>query len=506
MEIASFSRYSDGVKTTFNARKLLRTRQRSILGAFVVSNVKTNIDPNAILMKKENARMFSVDRQDVQELMSSRSYTYDKAIAYYEAVTQIPQASKNLEAYTNRRHKPPLNNVVSKISKSPKIEWYANSWVGNSWVKNMEMKDGGPPCFWTKDHENMDDPFSVSWNAYNVKFINRGRRVAYDTYDTYDSVLAELLEFIDTHSDEDVIHVWIQGTLNGKGPVALVSQLKRSIDSLTVNVQDSEVADTPMISTGKRTSEYLSLWTTPIEQSHDMWDLYGSRPPMRIPLIPWRVTNLGPRIFNAGNPPQLFPATTFMRKMGMPKDMLQITEVYCNYSEFVEMIPLTADDANVLDFGWMLVGDNLYTMSLINESNIKHLYKVKDQDFFNGLGSVVTSAHACFGIGRANNDLIIQLERKQATGHTTSGHMIASVLAFQSHFFWYLQEVYDNFSSGKSVYATKFLEPGSGAYHSIHEYRNAIYDMKRADANKIYPRYARTNLEVCIKFVSLLKV
>jgi hypothetical protein len=504
MEIASFSRYSDGVKTNFNTRKLLKTRQRSMLGAFVISNAKTNIDPNAILMRKENARMFSVDRQDIQELMSSKSYTYNKAVAYYEAVTQIPQASKNLEAYSNRRHDPPRNNIVSRISKSPRIEWYVNSWTGNSWDKNMEKENGGAPCFWTKDFEMLDDPFSVSWNKYNTKFINRGRRVAYDKYDSYDLVLTELLIFLDLHSEEEVVHVWIQGNLKGKSPSSMASSLKLSINDLMINDDDGELADNPIISTGKRTAEYISLWNTPLDKSHDLWDLYGSRVPNRIPIIPWRVTNLGPRVFHMGIPPQLFPSTTFMTLMDIPRNDLNIPEVYCNYSEFVDMVPLDTNDAELLDFGWMSVGDNLYTMASINDSNIQHLFKVDDGDFFNGLGSVVTSAHACYGVGRTNEDLINQFERKQATGHGTSGHMIASVLAFQSHFLWYLQEVYNNFQYGKSVYAAKFLEPGSGSYHTIHEYRNAIHDMNQADANKIYPRYARTNLEVCKKFVGLL--
>jgi hypothetical protein len=308
------------------------------------------------------------------------------------------------------------------------------------------------------------------------------------------------------HSDEEEVHVWIQGNLNGKDPIAMVRDLKASLDSMAFSSNESELPGDDLLQKGKRTAEYLSLWTTPIEESVDLWEAYGGKSPTHIPIIPWRVTNLGTRVFNRGIPPQLFPASSFMRTMNLTDSKLHLTEVYANYSEFVEMVPLTADDQRTLDYGWMPVGINLYTMSKITEGNYSHLYKVKDESFFLGCGSVVTSAHACFGIGRSNADLLEQYIRKQDTGHGTSGHMIASVLAYQSQFLWYLQEVFNNFATRRSVYVTKFLEPESGAYHTIHEYRNAIQDMKRADVNKLYPNYARNNFEICKKFVSLIKV
>jgi hypothetical protein len=438
--------------------------------------------------------------------MATKKYSFEKALAYYEAVTQIPHANRKLFAYTNRKHEPPNASITRNITYIPKITWYNNSWVNNSWVRNMMKADGGVPCFWTKDNTAISDPFSKSWKIYDEKFPDRGWRITYDVHDSIEKVLAQLLDFLEMHKDEKVVHVWIQGTLNGKDPKTVIKDLQRGLEfssSGENGLFDNSIID---FVRGQRTSEYLELWHTPLEDSLDVWDYYGGKSPVRIPVIPWRVSNLGPRLYSRSIPPQLFPPTHFAKAMNITDVKLTLTEVYCNYSEFVEMVPINSDDALLLDFAWMPVGNNLYTMAKITEATKGHLLKVKDPDFFNGCGSVVTSAHACFGIGRSNIDLINQLERKLNTGHSTSGHMIASVLAFQSQFMWYLQEVFNNFEKGSSVYITKFAEPGSGMYHSIYEYRNAIHDMKTADKSKLYPNYARNNLDICEKFVSSLKL
>uniref|UniRef100_A0A2V0RIY0 VP7 n=1 Tax=viral metagenome TaxID=1070528 RepID=A0A2V0RIY0_9ZZZZ len=506
MNTLSYAKYSDGVKTHVNAKKLFKTRQRSILGAFVVASSKTTIDPNALLMRKDNSRIFNVDEADVLLMQSTRGYTRDKVIAYYEAVTQIPQASKNLAAYTNLKHDPPGTIEPREMTKLPEIIWYANSWTGNSWVQHLVKNDGGVPCFWTKDHTEISDPFSKAWRIYDAKFPMRGWRITYDVHKTKDHVFEQLLKFLEKYADEPVVHVWIQGTLQGRNPKQTVNDLRNMITSESASYADGEVSNN-MIPRGiQKTAEYMSLWETPLSETQDLWEAYGGRAPMRIPIIPWRVSNLGPRAFHKGIPPQLFPSSTIKTIMGMDKSDLQFTEVYCNYSSFVEMTQLTENDVKLLDYGWMPVGANLFTMAPITEDNYTHLLKVKDPDFFRGCGSVVTSSHACFGLGRTNDELLFQHERKVQTGHGTSGHMIASVLAFQSQFLWYLQEVFDNYTSNKSVYIAKFREPESGVYHTIHEYRNAIHDMKRIDSNKLYPKYARNNFEICKKFVNLLKV
>uniref|UniRef100_A0A2V0RLE8 VP7 n=1 Tax=viral metagenome TaxID=1070528 RepID=A0A2V0RLE8_9ZZZZ len=651
MNINFYSTYSVGVKTRLLGRKLLRTRARAAIGSFVIGNAKTNIDPNALLLRKDSARIFIVDANDFKDLMRNMKYSAEKAIAYYEAVTQIPHTVRNLYAYTNKRHKPPSSGS-SGIRRMPKIIWFSNTWDRHSWVRNMTKEDGGYPCFWTKDHSAITDPFSKAWKLYDTKFPDRGWRITYDVHTDIDSVFTELTSFIEMHQDEEELHVWIQGTLNGSDPPMVINDLKKLVSGLNLNSshinenvkvilmpsgsgktfyskmfehvididdiyngatsiqkrkrketmeseswtlhnevnaeiilkfyedgglnnkillthgedslrkipyeivgkykvpmselasvleersddpfhvkmtklnwstsnysiknrdeikdlihqQTSTMATDSEIKVDVRNTEYTSLWDTPIEKSYDLWEMYGSKTPTRIPVIPWRVSNLGPRIYKNGLPPQLFPSTTIMKKLNISLDGLNTTEIYGNYSEFVTLSIISESDIKTLDFGWRAVGNNLYAMSEISEDNYADLYKVEDIKFFMGCGSVITAAHACFGVGRSNDELLFQLERKMNTGHGTSGHMIASVLAFQSHFLWYLEEVFENFHSGKSVYVTKFNEPGSGAYHTIHEYRNAIHDMKRSDTNKLYPGYARNNLGICEKFVSNLQI
>jgi hypothetical protein len=620
-----------------------------MLGAFIIGNGETNIDPNALLLRKDNTRIFNVNRKDVSALMSSKKYSFNKALAYYEAVCQIPQASSSISAYTNRKHAP-AGMVNDSTFGMPKLIWYTNVWTGNSWVQNLMKDDGGTPCFWTKDKAPIADPFSKAWKIYDAKFPDRGWRITYDVHDDIHKVYGQLMDFIHMHASEDELHIWIQGTLNGKGPDQVISDLKGLVkssatedgkggDSLKVilmpsgtgkttysrkhdeliDVDDlyekaskrdkaermrtlededwdehdkvnskiiklahesgmlqgkillvhnesmldgldyeivdkfrlnksemmkvvderadeeawakitklnwassnfpilsrqdiderilnhistlSNVAKETMIS--GQTDEYSRLWNTPISKSYDLWEMYGTNEPTRIPVIPWRVSNLGPRIYSKGLPPQLFPSSTFMTRYGI-SESLNETEVYCNYSEFVTLKPLLSDDSKRLDYGWRPVGANLYAMQRVTDDNYEHLLKVDDDQFFMGCGSVVTAAHGCFGIGRTNDALIRQFERKVNTGFGTSGHMIASILAFQSHFLWYLEEVSYNLETKKSVYAVRFNEPESAAYHTIHEYRNAIDDMKSADLNKEYPKYARPNFEICRKFVSAI--
>jgi hypothetical protein len=272
----------------------------------------------------------------------------------------------------------------------------------------------------------------------------------------------------------------------------LITDIIDNFDKLTAMVLDFQP---------ERTKEYISLWNTPLEESHDTWEMYGSRSPQRIPLIPWRVSNLGARTFHKGIPPQLFPPSTFMFERGIGIKELKFTEIYSNYSEHVKLRTLTQEDVDTLDYAWLPVGPNMYAMSPIKTGDVRDstygLLTVEDRDFFMGCGSVVTAAHACFGLGRSNKDLIFQKERKDNTKHGTSGHMIASVLAFQSHFLWYMEEVYYNLKTKSSVYAVPFDEPEGGAYHTIHEYRNAIHDMQIIDTKGLYPKYARNNLEIC---------
>lgn len=649
MDIASYSKYSNGVKNVAQGRKLLKTRSRAPIGSFVITRGDTNIDPNALLMRKDNGRIFRVNKNDVINLMRTNKYSSEKAIAYYEAVCQIPHLVEGMEVFSNSKHPAPSPRGERTSLDMPSLKWYANTWDSNSWVRNMLREDGGPPCFWTKDHAALVDPFSKAWRLYDDKFPDRGWRVTYDIYDTYEKVTSQLLNFLEMHENEEEVHIWIQGSLKGLTPEKMVSRLKVTISQLEVSTSskihvmllasgsgktylsnkyesvididdiyskadpnlktqrddtmkneewskhdeinamiienaydkgdldgrllvvhvpqvltriphtvhgkykmtkgellkvlderkdDFEWAkmtklnwNTSQYSVRSRDSindevvkalqalpssslnrnnvgydEYKRLWDVPITDSYDLWELYGSKNPVRIPVIPWRVSNLGMRVYDKGLPPQLFPPSSFCKIMNIDLSDLDVVEIYGNYSDYVKLIPMDADSAKKLDFGWREVGRNLYSMIAANDENYSTLLMIEDPSFFNGCGSVVTSAHACFGLGRSSSELLFQFERKVNTGHSTSGHMIASVLAFQSHFLWYLEEVFNNFSTKTTTYETDFIEPESGSYHTIHEYRNAIHDMEMVDNNKLYPKHARINFGLCKKFVAKLQM
>jgi hypothetical protein len=640
-----------------------------MVGAFFVGKGSTNIDPTGIMLYATTTKIFNVDEQDLARLSADYNYSAAKAIAYYEAVTQIPVAIRGKFMYDNVPHKPAHKPILqSKTSSSDdvgsiedsnpdqKLIWFANSWDGNSWKRNIKLENGGPPCFWTKDLSDGDDPFTVAWRAYDSQYPERGWRITYEKYKSYDDVLTQLKSFIEKYSSEPELHIWIQGNQKGLTPQLMVNALREDInassnestatidviimpsgtgkstyssmypelldiddiinaphvkgvmrslrkramqnmdfdelndlngelvmDSLTkgeiagrillmhgsdtlgknvkVNILASaklpkkemlEISKSraeidphwssmtelnwstsmvPVMSRSAinglirevvrshqrknldltvspvvdRTYEYRTYWKTDLRESIDLWALYGGRRPTRIPVIPWRVSNVGMRVYGTALPPQLFPASSVMRKNGI-KDFIDYTEIYHNYSEHVSMIEISDADraSDGLDFGWMYLGQGMYSMMDI-DSTVYRLYKVQDVDFFKGLGTVVTSAHACFGFGRTNDDLIFQLERKNKTGFGTSGHMIASILAFKSHFLWYLTEIDINTRTNKTIYITPFNEPESGLYHISRDYVNALDDIKLASQKVDIPEHAKANFEICKQFVSKMQ-
>jgi hypothetical protein len=640
-----------------------------MVGAFFVGKGPTNIDPTGILLYATTTKVFNVNEQDLTKLSTDFNYSAAKSLAYYESVTQVPLALKGKFMYDNVPHKP-ANKPILQAKRSDydgtemevatnsdqKVVWFANSWEGNSWKRNIKLDNGGPPCFWTKDLTEGDDPFTIAWRAYDAAFPDRGWRVTYEKFATYEEVLEQLKLFLSLHSAEPEVHVWIQGNQNGLTPQLMVNSLRDDVtntsnetkpsvdviimpagtgkttyasmypelldvddiinspnikgvmkslrkkamqqmdfdelnningelvldslkkgdianrillihgpdtlgDVLNLNVLASgKLPKKEMLKTSKvraetdtqwsaitelnwstsaspvmsrsamdglvrevvrshqrsaldltigpvadKTYEYRSYWKSDLKDSRDLWDTYGSRRPTRIPLIPWRVSNIGMRIYGPGLPPQLFPASDIMRRNDIT-NFIDYTEIYHNYSEYVEMIEISDADRSEdgLDFGWRYLGQGMYSMMDINSTDYK-LYKVQDVDFFKGLGTVVTSAHACFGFGRSNDDLISQLERKNRTGFGTSGHMIASVLAYRSHFLWYLTEININIKTNKTIYIAPFMEPESGLYHVSRDYVNALDDIKLASQKVDIPEHAKANFEICKQFVGKMR-
>ena len=613
--------------------KLQVTKRRTMNGSFLVVDGETNIDPVGHLMGKRHSRVFQLNENDLANMMTKHSYRVDKAIAYVEAVSQLPEHNPGSLAYTNDDHPPPSQDDGVRIDFET-IEWFANAWKGNSWKKSINDEGGGPPCFWTKDRAYSTESHTRDWRTYDAKFPRRGWRVTYDEFPRYEDVLTELKRFLYRYPSGS--HVWIQGTLEGQNPTDTVMRLRRDI---------AATASQGAMAGGALNMVYTSYWKTRLEYSNDIMFFYANRAPQRIPVIPWRVSNHGMRLFNGALKPQLYPSSTWMTKHGLKPPYTQ-DEIYSNYSGFVELIPI--EDEDEVDFAWKRVGENKYIMSSPHElltfvdgdtiveyphgarfwetgnyepykdreamidahmltfrkymsehpravilsngggdmarkyrnemrgvvtisfkelerhmasrvaegneyqptdphqsmnnqmeyirvlpeipsfhsihepglymatsgagkstfveekANAEvNLYKVRDPKFFLGLGSVSTAQHGAYGIGRDEASLAFQTRRKVETGHDTSGHMIASVLCPRSHLLWYLEEVYINMTTKKSIYIVPFNEPTDTMYHSIDEYKNAIIDMKKLDSSRTYPGYARNQVGICRSFVEL---
>ena len=108
------------------------------------------------------------------------------------------------------------------------LKYFNNSWTGNSWSEKTRKGDT-IPVFWTKDKNPLSTPIDREWDRYNRKHPGVGRRITYDVYDTFDKVLAAYRKFLNETKDEEEVHVWIQGTLDGVGPGEMLAMLKKEV-------------------------------------------------------------------------------------------------------------------------------------------------------------------------------------------------------------------------------------------------------------------------------------
>lgn len=135
---------------------------------------------------------------------------------------------------------------------------------------------------------------------------------------------------------------------------------------------------------------------------------------------------------------------------------------------------IVADVANLLTMEPVALNDRLYM----------------------GMGSVVTSCHAVFGLGRSLDEVIKQDLHKVATGVATSGHLLASCLAYRHHMLWYIYEVFINLQSKKSIYLFPFQEPEGGVYHSKQDYDYTLQLLQDKVNKNAIPQYAQLNVEL----------
>ena len=332
------------------ADKFRTTKRRSLHGSFMIydafsdsdrpqddderrrKSIKTNVDPVGHLMGKLNTGVFVVNHEDYANLTShddimteyyleesSGSMTReggDKALAYIEAVSQLPHfeseshtdgdiftrdpysvVGMDMTVYTSDTHW----NESSERQRLDNIVWFSNSWTGYSWGKEQAP----PPCFWTKDFTDLDanDAHTVMWREYDKKYPDRGWRIGYDTFNTYDMVLNALVDFLNMHVGE--VHVWVQGTLDDMGPYQMMKQLQEDIHPAFNDYMAGR-------------AEAKNFWKIDVSKSQDVFSYYASRPPQRIPVVPFRVCNMGMREY-PNQKPQVFPASTWLREIAKPE-------------------------------------------------------------------------------------------------------------------------------------------------------------------------------------------
>uniref|UniRef100_A0A2V0RCW2 VP7 n=1 Tax=viral metagenome TaxID=1070528 RepID=A0A2V0RCW2_9ZZZZ len=482
-------------------KRLVITRLRTIMGAFIVGDFDTDMDPNAHLMRKAHSRIRLLSNNDLTKMCEEYGYSLEKGLAYIEAVTQMPEHMPGSLAYTSRAHPLPTHGPTEVDILN--IQWFDNAWTNNSWDKLSRMHDGGPPSFWTKNFHDKDDQFKQSFETYNALYPGRGVRIGYDKYPTYDIVLSELVRFLLTFPLEEK-HVWIQGELDGMSTTETLRRLRNDIVIAFSRPRAQNSGVDPNVT---------SYWQSSVVASYDLYYYYGGRTIQRIPVVPWRASNFGMRVFAGALAPQIFPPTTLMHDLNIDARIEESNGsasgpmIYANYSGHVELVPIHEED--YLDFAWHKIGDNRFIMQdprswIPSRNDGAHLYKIADTSFFNGLGSVCTCAHAVYGIGRSEPELWEQLQRKLSTGHDTSGHMLAAPVMHTSHMLWYLHEVYTNIMREASIYNLSFKEPTDGLYHTMQEYEHAIQDMHKLDRNRMYPFYARRNIAFCTEFIRAL--
>jgi hypothetical protein len=239
-------------------------------------------------------------------------------------------------------------------------------------------------------------------------------------------------------------------------------------------------------------------WTSGLLDSTDPYYRYSGVPLQRIPIIPWRITNFGYRIFGDGLLPQMFPST----KIGIEAQKLDTQTRYLNYNGYVKLRKPFSGER--FDFVW--VGDNMngYHMEY-QDVAMEDGRVIGNPEIFMGLGSVVTSVHSIMKFKRDEISKLTQVAREIAGHEKVSGHMFAGVLAFQSHLLWYLQEVFINSQTKQSIYLFNFTAEKLNRYHTIGEYTATIHDIEAYIAMTPTPAYVRDNISLCREVVSKLQ-
>jgi hypothetical protein len=304
------------------------------------------MDPNAILMGKSHSKIFCINIDDIGKTMNKYKWDERKVHAYISAVSQTPehpQRSNVPPQFCNPPHYPATHPETTTI-KSDNVTFYDNSW-GFSWEKWKETPDK-PAVYWTKE-KHKDDPFTRAFNTIPKTRLAVQR--VYADVKTIQHLSDEIISYIREHQNRKNVHIWIQGTLVDKSgsyrPSDVINYVRKELQRRGTNPGDVS---------------YYSYWSD--SKPQDIGVAYGNRRPFRMPIIPWRTSNMGMLKYGNSNlKPQLFPSSTLqVRGLINGKHRLPDDARYSNYSEFVRLIPMTLPPK--YDYYWMQVGENEYVM------------------------------------------------------------------------------------------------------------------------------------------------
>uniref|UniRef100_A0A2V0RMJ6 VP7 n=1 Tax=viral metagenome TaxID=1070528 RepID=A0A2V0RMJ6_9ZZZZ len=336
--------YSNVSKLTAN--NLRNSLKRLHTTSYVLSIRPTDMDPNAILMGKSHSKIFCINVDDVGKTMNKYKWDDRKIHAYISAVSQTPEHPQRANVppqFCNPPHYPAIHPETTSINYD-NVTFYNNSW-GYSWEKWKQAVDK-PAVYWTKE-KHKDDPFTRAFNT--IPSTRMAVQRVYEDVKTIQQLSDEIISYIREHQNKAQVHIWIQGTLTDKNgsyrPGDVISYVRKELQRRGTNPGDVS---------------YYSYWSD--SRPQDIGVAYGNRRPFRMPIIPWRTSNMGMLKFgNANLNPQLFPASTIQtRGLINAKHRLPDNARYSNYSEFVKLIPMSLPPK--FDYYWMQVGENEYVM------------------------------------------------------------------------------------------------------------------------------------------------
>lgn len=431
---------------------------------------------------------FKVTEREMRQSLRERDEIHKQAtINNWRSSTAEIKSRSDIMKKINQASK--RREILSERSQMPEIKLYPNNW-NLSWERVL-AGENVPPTYWTKDVREYTSPRAINYPRINDK--EKYVMAPYSELTTYNEVLSDFLKFLDNNKDADEVHLWTQGNLNGNyDPLRMANKLFSDVKMKQQIAEFSVSSDL--------VKEY---WSRDLKDTDDHYLKCATLSnPRRINVVGWRVCNFGIRDYKQTYP-QLVPSTTIGKIMKINRGNLigvNTAEIYLNYSGHVRLRKIMTNEIEDLDFAYELLENGTFMAVIPKEG----CFVVDNVSMFSGYGSLCTSLHSAYGLGRDVKSLMNEYKRKMITDVGSSGHMIASSLMFRCHLLTYLQEILINNTSKKSIYNLPVVEPTSGLYHTKQEYQHAVSDIRNLIRQGVMNKIVQSNLHVIALFVEKL--